>query len=180
MGVPKAELALDGERLVDRAVRVLTDGGCDDVVAVIRPGVDVAGARVAVNADPERGMRSSLELAVDAAGDADVIVLVLVDLPGLGSDAVRAVIGGWRPGRIVTARYAARRGEARRDGLARRGHPIAMSPALWRAALELAGDDEGARALLRARPELVDEIDVTGDPQDLDTPADLQRWRDSG
>src|SRR5690348_10008318 len=130
MGTPKAELTLAGERLVDRAVRALTDGGCTDVLAVTRPGVDVPGARVAVNTDPERGMRSSLELAVAAAGDADLLVVVLVDLPGLMPDAVRAVIDGWRPGRIVTARYAARPG-----GTGRRGHPIAMSPALWREAL---------------------------------------------
>ncbi|MDT4942930.1 MAG: hypothetical protein QOJ34_3019, partial [Pseudonocardiales bacterium] len=36
--------------------------------------------------------------------------------------------------------------------------------------------DEGARALLAARPDLVDEVDVPGDPTDLDTPADLARW----
>jgi molybdenum cofactor cytidylyltransferase/nicotine blue oxidoreductase len=51
-----------------------------------------------------------------------------------------------------------------------------MSPALWREALAAAGEDEGARRLLGARPELVDEVAVAGDPTDLDTPAELRRW----
>jgi molybdenum cofactor cytidylyltransferase/nicotine blue oxidoreductase len=53
-----------------------------------------------------------------------------------------------------------------------------MSPALWRDALALADADEGARRFLAAHPELVDEIPVQGDPDDLDTPQDLKRWRD--
>jgi molybdenum cofactor cytidylyltransferase/nicotine blue oxidoreductase len=51
-----------------------------------------------------------------------------------------------------------------------------MAPDLWRTALELAGPDEGARRLLAARPDLVDEVRVDGDPADLDTPGDLTRW----
>ena len=165
MGRPKAEVVVAGERLVDRAVRVLADGGCDRVVAVIREGVDVPGAVAVVNPDPERGMRSSLELAIAAAGDVDAVAVLLVDVPGVSADAVRTVLAAWRPGRIAVGSYAGRR-----------GHPTVAAPGEWRAALAQAGADEGARAMLAARPDLVDEIDVPGDPTDLDTPEDLARW----
>jgi molybdenum cofactor cytidylyltransferase/nicotine blue oxidoreductase len=56
-----------------------------------------------------------------------------------------------------------------------------MAPDLWREALVLAGPDEGARALLSTRPDLVDELAVTGDGStDLDTPADLAAWQRTG
>lgn len=167
MGRPKAELVVAGERLLDRAVGVLAASGCDPVVAVVRAGIAAPGATAVVNADPERGMRSSLELAVAAAGDADALAVLLVDVPGISAAAVRTVLAGWHPGRIAVGRYGGRR-----------GHPTVAGPAEWRAALALAGPDEGARALLRARPDLVDEVDVTGDPADLDTPDDLARWDD--
>ena len=165
MGTPKGELVVGGERLVDRAVRTLAAGGCTDVVAVVREGVSVAGATGVVNHDPARGLRSSLELAVGAAGTADALAVLLADLPGVTAPAVRAVVEAWRPGRIAVARYGARR-----------GHPTVMAPALWRAAVAAAGPDEGARALLRSRADLVDEVEVGGEPDDLDTPEDLARW----
>ncbi|MDT4974700.1 MAG: hypothetical protein QOG98_458 [Pseudonocardiales bacterium] len=167
MGSPKAELRLDGVRLVDRAVTALTDGGCAEVLAVVRAGVAVPGARVLVNPDPERGMRSSLALAVEAVdgADADALAILLVDMPGVGATVVRSVVAAWTPGRIAVASYSGRR-----------GHPTVMSPELWRAALELAEGDEGARALLARRAELLDEIPVDGDPADLDTPADVADW----
>jgi molybdenum cofactor cytidylyltransferase/nicotine blue oxidoreductase len=165
MGRPKAEIVVGGARLVDRAVAVLRAAGCAPVLAVVRAGVDVADATAVINPDPSRGLRSSLELAVSAAGDAEALAVVLVDAPGVGPDAVTATVRAWRPGRIAVARFRARR-----------GHPIVMAPALWRAALALAGPDEGARELLAHRPELVDEVDVPGDPTDLDSPDDLVRW----
>lgn len=167
MGTPKAELLVAGRRLLDRAVTVLRDGGCDPVIAVIRAGTAVAGVRAVVNPDPARGMRSSLALAVQAATLArvDALAVLLVDLPGVGPSAVRTVVDAWTPGRVAIAGY---------DG--RRGHPTVMAPELWREALALAAPDEGARALFAARPDLVDEIAVPGDPTDLDTPADLDRW----
>ncbi len=169
MGTPKAELVIDGVRLVDRATGALRDAGCDPLIAVVRAGTSVAGVRCLPNPAPERGQRSSLELAVSAVGAAEALAVLLVDAPGIGPAAIRAVVDAWTPGRIAVARYAGRR-----------GHPIVMAPALWRVALELAGPDEGARALLRDRPELVDEVAVTGDPTDLDTPEDVARWRTRG
>ncbi|MDP9116921.1 MAG: NTP transferase domain-containing protein, partial [Actinomycetota bacterium] len=80
MGVPKAELAVGGTRLVDRAVAALNHGGCVDVIAVVRLGVSVPGARVIVNQKPDRGQRSSLELAVAACdGGVDALAVLLVD-----------------------------------------------------------------------------------------------------
>ncbi|GAB2488197.1 nucleotidyltransferase family protein [Jatrophihabitans fulvus] len=165
MGRPKAEVVVGGVRLLDRAVAALRGGGCDPVLAVVRDGTAVDGAVPVVNPDPSRGQRSSLELAVEVAADADALAVLLVDTPGIGADAVAAVLAGWTPGRVAVASFGGRR-----------GHPTVMSPGLWRAALELAGPDEGARALLRRRPELVDEVPVAGDPSDLDTPEDLARW----
>ena len=164
-GRPKAEVLVGGERLVDRAVRVAREAGCEPVLALVREGTSVAGAAVVVNPDPGRGQRSSLALAVAAAGPVEALAVLLVDTPGVGVEAVRDVAAAWRPGRIAVGRYGSRR-----------GHPIVMAPALWSQALALAGADEGARALLKARPDLVDDVDVPGDPADLDTPEDLARW----
>lgn len=165
MGSPKAVLRVDGTRLVDRAVAALAEGGCSSVLAVVRAGVEVPGARVVVNPDPERGMRSSLALAVDAANGADALAVLLVDLPGVSADAVRATVAAWTPGRITVATYAGRR-----------AHPTVMAPQLWRDALAMAGPDEGARRFLAERPGLVDEIAVDGAAVDLDTPDDLADW----
>lgn len=166
MGTPKADLVVAGTRLLDRAITVLREAGCDPVLAVVRPGTDVTGATAVVNDDPDRGMRSSLQCGIEAAGRTpDAIAVVLVDTPGITPQATRAVIEAWRPGRIAVASYAGRR-----------GHPTVMSPELWRQALERAEPDEGAKALLTAKAELIDEVAVEGDPTDLDTEADLARW----
>ena len=57
----KAPYVMDGERLVDRAVRVLRDGGCNDVVVVLGAWVgDVPRAVVVENLEWPTGMGSSL------------------------------------------------------------------------------------------------------------------------
>jgi molybdenum cofactor cytidylyltransferase/nicotine blue oxidoreductase len=171
MGSPKAGLEIDGQRLIDRAVTALRDGGCEPVYAVVRAGTNAA-AVVVINLDPDRGMRSSLELAVEAAATGSLLI-TLVDMPGIDAGAVRAVREAWRPGRIVQASYAGRRAQ-----------PTVMSIEHWREALTVAGPDEGARRFLAAHPGLVDLVEIDGDPSDLDTPEDLSRWgaapRDGG
>lgn len=170
MGRPKADVVVGGVRLLDRAIAAMGAAGCAPLWAVVRDGTRVDGADAVVNPDPARGMRSSLTLAVEAAAAAGsgVLAVLLVDVPGIDADAIARVVSSRRPARIAVARYAGRR-----------GHPIVMPVALWLDALALAAPDEGARALLRDRPDLVDDIDVVGDPTDLDTPDDLARWTGS-
>jgi molybdenum cofactor cytidylyltransferase/nicotine blue oxidoreductase len=166
MGEPKAGLVVAGRTLLERACAELAAGGCTPVFAVIRPGgAAPAGAVPVLNSRPERGMRSSLELAVAAAGELEALAVVPVDTPGVTAAAVRATVATWRPGRIAVASYSGRR-----------AHPVVMGLPLWRTALSGAGADEGARALLRDRPELVDAVPVAGDPADLDRPADVAAW----
>ncbi|OAA26358.1 molybdenum cofactor cytidylyltransferase [Frankia sp. EI5c] len=173
MGTPKAALTVNGTRLVDRAVKVAHEARCQRIIAVVRAGTRVPGAELVVNTAPEQGLRSSLTLALNhlaSPGDipVDAVAVLLVDTPGIGSEAVRAVLDAWRPGRVALARYGQRR-----------GHPIVMSPDRWRAAIALARPDEGARRFLAAHPDLIDEVAAPGDPTDLDTPADLRRWTSS-
>ena len=163
-GRPKAEIVLGGERLVDRAVRVLRDGGCAEVVAVARQGVDVPGAVVVVNPDPERGMGSSLRLGLAAASGTRAVI-VLVDTPGIGADAVRRVLAVDAP--VVVATYSGRR-----------SHPVVIDRPLWTEVATLADGDHGARPFMRAHPDLVVEVACEGDPADVDTPADLAAWQE--
>lgn len=164
MGAAKADLVVDGERLLDRAVRALADGGCAPVYAVVRDSTATDAIEV-INQDADSGMRSSLVLGIAVGGGADAVAVHLVDLPGVGADAVRAVVAAWTPGRIAVGRI----GE-------RRVHPIVMAPAQWQQAVNVAGADEGARRYLAAHPELITEVDVAGSADDLDTPEDLARW----
>lgn len=162
-GRPKADLVLGGERLVDRAVRVLREGGCADVVAVVRDGVAVPGAAAVVNPDPERGMGSSLRLGLAAASGTRAVI-VLVDTPGIGADAVRRVLGVDAP--VAVATYGGRR-----------SHPVVLDRPLWTEVASLADGDQGARPFMRAHPDLVVEVACEGDPADVDTPADLAAWQ---
>ena len=168
MGAPKADLVLDGMRFVDHAVGALRAAGCTPVLAVVRAATRSAADRTVVNPHPERGMRSSLAIAIDELGDTAAIAVLLTDLPGVTAESCQPVVTAWRPGRVAVAAYARTSAP---------GHPIVMSPAMWADAIALAGPDEGARAFLRAHPDLVDRVDAPGDPRDLDTPEDVERWR---
>lgn len=168
MGGPKAELVLSGRRLVDRAVTHCRDSGLSPVIAVVPNGVTVPEATTLVNPAPEHGMRSSLQIAVGAAPEVDALAVMLVDTPGIEATAIAAVVAQWRPGRVTIGSYAGRT-----------SHPIVMAPAQWHDALAMAGPDEGARRYLAAHPDLIDPVPVAGDPQDLDTPEDLESWRAS-
>lgn len=164
MGTPKASIVVDGTPLLERAVSVLQAGGCDEVIAVVRPGfaLDRPDVVLVENPQPERGMGSSLRLGLSAASGIRAVVL-LVDTPGITADAVRAVLES--PGSVAIGTY---------DG--QRGHPVSFDRPLWTEVAAMAEGDAGARNFLRARPELVIEVPCVGNPVDLDTPADLDEW----
>ncbi|GAA3555980.1 nucleotidyltransferase family protein [Nonomuraea rosea] len=166
LGTPKALLEFEGERLVDRGVRLLEEGGCHPVVVVLGAAtVQVRGAITVRNPGWATGMGSSLRVGLGALPDeAEFVVVALADQPLIRPGAVRALIGAGAG--LAVATYGGRR---RNPVLIARGHFAEVAG--------LAVGDAGARPFMKAHPELVTEVpcDEHGDPADIDTPEDLRR-----
>lgn len=160
LGGPKAPHVVAGERLVDRAVRVLLEAGCEPVLVVLGAWLgEVPGATVVVHDGWAGGLGSSLRAGLVAAAEvegADRVVVVPVDLPGLTASAVSRVLAN--PGRLLAAGY---------DG--RRGHPVVLGREHWAGVEATATGDSGARAYLTAREvDLVEVGDLASDA-DIDS-----------
>jgi nicotine blue oxidoreductase len=182
-GQPKALVELDGMTFAERAVALLRAGGTDPVLVVTGAvPVEVAGVRIVHNPDWRTGMGSSVRAGLRALNepaepgvadsemaDSDVAgaVIALVDQPLVGAAAVRRLIDAYRAGANVAV--AGYHGQPRNPVLIAREH--------WADVIATATGDTGARAFLRARPELVTLVECgdTGSPDDVDTPADLAR-----
>ncbi|MGW0588946.1 nucleotidyltransferase family protein [Streptosporangium sp. NPDC002607] len=171
LGTPKALVEFGGERLVDRGVRVLQDGGCRPVVVVLgAAAVRVPGAVTVHNPDWSSGMGSSLRAGLEAIpATAEHVVISLVDQPFVGPAAVERLIrAAERGASVAVATY----GGARRN-------PVLIAREHFAEVSRLATGDAGARPFLKAHPELVVAVpcDDVADPADIDTPADLSALR---
>lgn len=159
-GGPKAPYEVDGERLVDRAVRTLRDAGCDPVFTILGAWEgQVDDCLVIVNHGWEEGMGSSLRIGLKwarAASDADNAVVILVDQPGITAAGVQRVINA--PGSLVQARYGDRP-----------GHPVKIGKEHWQPLIDVVANDSGARDYLAASPDrtFIDVSDICDDT-DLD------------
>jgi len=144
-GMPKV-LAEDGDWL-RACVSALADGGCDDVVVVLGAAVvDVpAPARAVVADDWADGLSASVRAGM-AAIDAAYLVLHPVDTPDVGADVVRRVLSAARssPSGLARARYGDRP-----------GHPVVIARAHWPDLLDGLRGDQGARAFLVDRTDVV-------------------------
>ncbi len=174
MGRPKALVELDGVPLVRRSLGVLRDGGCTPLLVVVGAAADevarVVGddALVVTAGDWSGGMGASLRAGLAAlAGlvDVEAAVVHLVDLPGIGPEAV-ARLAGIASTTDVLARAAY-------GGVP--GHPVLLGRAHWAAVADGAVGDAGARGYLAGHPglRLVECADVA-DPRDMDTPEALR------
>jgi CTP:molybdopterin cytidylyltransferase MocA len=174
MGGPKALVELDGEPLVCRTIRLARAAGCAPVLVVlgaqaddVRARIEPAGVEVAIAADWERGMSASLKagLSLASSTSASAAVVLLVDQPMIGAEAIERLREAWRAG--ATAAVACYDGQPR--------NPVLFDRSVWSAVAEAADGDVGARPWLRAHPDLVERVECgdTGSALDVDTPADL-------
>lgn len=112
----------------------------------------------------QSGMASSLQCGIARARQlgCSAIVVGLGDQPGIPASAWRAVAEAHAP--VAVATY---------HGVRR--NPVRIHAELWD---QLPNDgDEGARTLIRVRPELVTEVACEGNADDIDTADDVARWQ---
>ena len=159
---------LHGRPLVAWALENALAAGLGATVAVTGPtalsGVAPEGVVLVANPAWREGIATSLAAALDWAAERGfgAVVVGLGDQPLVLPAAWRAVAEA--PGPVAVATY----GGARRN-------PVKLARSVW-GELPVSGD-EGARTLMRQRPELVHEVPCDGDPLDVDTYEDMDLAR---
>lgn len=165
----KALAVLDGRSLVRIAVDTALEADSFAAVAVVEGAVDLGAVLPASverlhNPDWVAGQATSLAVALDWADRCGfgAVVVGLVDQPGVVAEAWRR-LAAVTDSPITIATY---------DGV--RGNPVRLDRSVW-PLLPRTGD-EGARVVVRGRPDLVGEIPCPGTMLDIDTLEDLDRW----
>lgn len=157
-----------GRPLVGWAVAAALEAALDETVVVVGGadlrGVLPEGVTVLENPAWPEGQAGSLAVALDWCRRQahHGAVVGLGDQPLVPATAWKAVAGA-PAAPIVVATYAGRR-----------RNPVRLDRSVWH--LLPTEGDEGARSLMRRRPELVAEVACEGQPVDIDTVEDLRAW----
>lgn len=174
----KAVALLDGEPLVRHVAQAALAAGAQPVIVVTGFGqADVARAldglavRFAHNPDYASGLASSLRRGVAALpGDCAGAFALLADMPRVGPDLLARLMDALRANPEACAVVPVHRGAW--------GNPALLGRSLFPAVARLEGD-EGARRLLKGRPDVVevpvDDESVALDVDTSDALAALQR-----
>ena len=172
-GAMKLLAGVEGAPLLDRTLSSLLGAGVARVVVVTRGGdtfdavPSMADPRVAavVNADPARGMFSSIQAGLAVAGG-DVVLVLPADMPFVAPETVAAVI----------ARAADTESVVVPVHQTRRGHPIAIPRSLCDALLALEPTTTLKEALAACgQPTVQLDVPDVGVLRDVDVPGDLTR-----
>lgn len=186
LGTPKQLLpGADELPLVTRAAQQLLAVGCTPVVVVLGAEAEAVGAAVGtlpvqcvMNVDWARGMGGSIAAgiaALEAGGDdraaPEAVLIAACDMPAVTESHLTALLTAAAEGRRVASAYT------RDDGTLVRGVPAVLPRTDW-PWLRTLTEDHGARDLLRHADTRA--VLLPDGALDLDTVADLARWRATG
>jgi CTP:molybdopterin cytidylyltransferase MocA len=172
LGQPKALLDFDGERLIERVLRLASSTapaqlvvvtGAPDSAEAIRVIARQHGAEVVVCEHWARGMGASLASALAALkSDIDAALVLLCDQPALDAAHLANLLARWRDAPKLAAASVY-------HGV--RGVPALLPRSSFAHFLRDAGD-RGARDWLRAQFDIIEVVDERLG-RDVDTAADL-------
>lgn len=164
----KLAAELDGRTVAELAVTAAIESGLVPVIVVTGAAVPELPATddviVVHNPRWSDGQATSLQVGIGEAErlGAEAVVVGLADQPFVAADAWRRVAASSSP--IAVATYNGQR-----------RNPVRLHRSVW-TDLPTSGD-EGARVLVRMRPDLVGEVPCPGSPADIDTLEDLRAWQ---
>jgi molybdenum cofactor cytidylyltransferase len=162
----KLQSPLGGSTVSGLAVQSALEADLGPVVVVVGATELVLPSRVTQLLNPHwrEGLATSVQVAITHARalGADTLVIGLGDQPLVAPSAWRAVAHS--PSPIAVATY---------DGV--RANPVKLAASVWD---EMPHEgDEGARTVMRRRPEWVTEVPCDGSAADVDTAQDLDEIR---
>ena len=177
MGRTKQLLRIGGQSLVRRAARAALDAGCRPAVVVTGSDADAVAADVAdlpvqcaFNPNWSAGIGTSIRCGLSAVLAIEpsiaAVMIALCDQPRLSADVLRDLIATWSTaGKPMAAcGYAGTVGP-----------PCCFASSMFDELSHLA-DADGAKRLLLADPASVATVPWPAGADDLDTPADWQRF----
>ena len=173
MGRPKQLLPLHGTTLIDVTVQRALASRLERVVVVTGSEATAVQAAIAArpveivhNPDYYTGNLSSLRTGIEAI-DAEAVLLMLGDMPGVTPDTINVMIDAWHRSHPWAALASYTDGE---------GHPFLLSRAAVEHSLNLEGPKPLWRMLRLAPNGEVMHVEVDeAQPVDVDTPDDYER-----
>ena len=190
LGRPKQLLPYGSGVLLDAVLATARDCAFSQTVlalggaaAEVQRTVDTGGCDVVLNPDFGEGCASSIATALAAVRpDADAVVLLLGDQPGVRAASVRALLDALQPLAGAAAGGPAARTAAAGMAVCRYddgvGHPLAFARRLLPDLAALHGD-KAVWKLLEQRADDVVEVRTPGPvPLDVDTEDDYRRLLD--
>jgi molybdenum cofactor cytidylyltransferase len=140
-------------------------------IDAVMEGVDLTDIGIIENPEWEEGLAASLRVGLDALtrlSKAEAAFIVLGDQPEVSDEVAAKLAEAWKTSKhlavIPKYRYTW-------------GNPVLVSRDLWPRLMSLEGD-EGARRLLQAHPEWVEEVWIESlPPRDIDTERDIEELR---
>lgn len=157
-----------GQPLVTWAVGAARSAGLDETI-VVTGALDLQAVlpddlTLLDNPSWAQGQATSLAVALDwcQRRDHQAAVVGLGDQPLIPATAWRAVANA-PAAPIAVATYQGQR-----------RNPVRLARSVW--ALMPTSGDQGARSIIRQRPDLVVEVACEGQPADVDTVEDLETW----
>lgn len=140
-------------------------------IEAVMDGVDLTDFGIIENPEWEEGLAASLRVGLDALtrlSKAEAAFIVLGDQPEIPDEVADKLAEAWAKSRhlaiVPKYRYTW-------------GNPVLVSRDLWPRLMSLDGD-EGARRLLQAHPEWVEEVWIESlPPRDIDTQRDVEELR---
>lgn len=178
LGRPKQLEAWGSSTLLDHVLDQVRRFPVDEIWVVlgagleeVRAGVDLTDFGIVENPEWEDGLATSLRVGLDAVtrlSKAEAAFIVLGDQPDIPEEIPAKLVEAWRKSKALAVvpkyRYTA-------------GNPVLVARELWPRLMSLTGD-EGARRLLQAHPEWVEEVWVESlPPRDIDTQRDIEELR---